>query len=95
MLEIVRENEAHSIWAMWRAGGRPFLCWYVNLQAPIRRAPNGIVTRDHALDIVVAPDGQWRWKDEDHLARMEELGWMTPGEAAGVRAEGERVPPAV
>lgn len=35
--KILREGEAHSIWAMWGAGEVPFLCWYVNLQAPLRR----------------------------------------------------------
>ena len=91
VLELIPTGRAHSIWAMWQAGGGPFLCWYVNLQAPMRRLDDGIVTWDQALDIVVRPDGEWHWKDEDHLLRMQEFGWMTASEAAEVRAEGERV----
>ncbi len=46
---------------------------------------------DQQLDIVVGPDLAWRWKDEDHLKRSVELGWITPDEASGVWREGERV----
>jgi hypothetical protein len=31
-------------------------------------------TTDRALDVVVGPDGRWRWKDEDDFARAIELG---------------------
>ena len=65
--------------------------WYVNLQAPYVRSRLGFDTRDHQLDIVVAPEGTWRWKDEDHLALGTRLGVFTPEEAAEIRAEGEHV----
>ena len=46
---------------------------------------------DRTLDIVVTPDLQWRWKDEDQFQRIQDLGWVTREEAAVIRAEGERV----
>jgi hypothetical protein len=46
---------------------------------------------DHALDIVVEPDGAWHWRDEDDFAETQRLGVFTTEEAAAVRAEGERV----
>lgn len=70
----------------WEFGG-----WYVNLQEPLRRTPTGFTTEDHYLDILVAPDLTWRWKDEDELAWAVERGRVTPAKAAAIRAEGERV----
>jgi predicted RNA-binding protein associated with RNAse of E/G family len=63
----------------------------VQLQRPIVETPAGIETMDHALDIFVATDGTWQWKDEDDFCEAQALGVLSPGEAAEVRAEGERV----
>jgi len=65
--------------------------WYVNLQAPVVIRRNRFDTTDLALDVVVDPDGTWRWKDEDELERLVELGGVSERQAAEVRAEGERV----
>jgi predicted RNA-binding protein associated with RNAse of E/G family len=46
---------------------------------------------DHALDVVIEPDGKWHWKDEDDFVEAQRLGVFTPEEAAAVRREGERV----
>lgn len=85
---------AHSVWLFFTDGR--FSSWYVNLEEPGTRWHDGTVagidTVDYDLDIVVAPDRTWRWKDEDefadHLAHPD-VYWV-PDEAA-VRAEGERV----
>lgn len=90
-LILIEPRAAHAVSLFWREGGGPFLCWYVDMQAPFRRAGGGIVTFDHILDIVAGPDLRWRMKDEDQLARAVELGWMTAEAAADVSAEGERV----
>ena len=91
VLIICGVNDSHAVWAMWKAGGGRFLGWYVNLQDKFRRVADGIVTWDRSLDIQVTPDLQWNWKDEDHFARIQALGWITSDEAASIRAEGERV----
>ena len=41
------------------------------------------------LDIVVEPNRQWRWKDEDELALAIERGRLTVEQAQEVRREGE------
>jgi hypothetical protein len=90
-LIILDPNAGHAISLFWAQGGGPFLCWYIDMQVPFRRAGGGIVTWDQTLDIVAAPSLQWRWKDQDQLDRAQALGWMTAEEAGRVRAEGERV----
>ena len=65
--------------------------WYLNLQAPVGVSGWFVDTTDWALDVVVDPDGTWRWKDEDELAEAIELGVFDADGAARVRAEGERV----
>jgi hypothetical protein len=90
-LIIMEVGVAHAVSLFWREGGGAFVCWYVDMQTPFRRAGGGIVTWDQALDVVVSPDLQWAWKDEDHLARMMELGWATEDEVRAIREEGARV----
>jgi hypothetical protein len=68
-----------------------FKCYYVNLQAPGRRTPIGLDSLDQVLDVVIQPDGSWRWKDEDELAFAVGLGVFSPDEAAQIRREGELV----
>ncbi len=90
-LRTTRFGAAHSVDHYRDAPTGTFLCWYVNLQEPLRPSPIGFDTRDQALDVVIDPDGTWSWKDEDHLAAAVERGRFTCGEAAAVRAEAERV----
>jgi hypothetical protein len=90
-LRLLRPGAAHGLYLFWSERDWAFEGWYVDLQAPFRRTPAAFDTRDHALDVVVAPDGAWRWKDEDHLELAVTVGAFTPDEAAEIRAEGERV----
>ena len=90
-LTIATPGTSHAVSLLFHGGGGPFICWYVDLQEPFRRVPGGVVICDQALDIVIGPDRQWRWKDEDHLARMIELGWITAGRGRELYKEGEAV----
>lgn len=90
-LTIAVPGASHAVSLMFHGGGGPFICWYIDLQEPLRRVAGGIVTCDQALDIIVGPDRQWRWKDEDHLARMVELGWIGEDRARALYDEGEAV----
>jgi hypothetical protein len=90
VLQLVRPGAAHTVEVRWREDWT-FLDWYVNLQAPLRRTALGFDTTDWALDVVVSPAGEWRWKDEDDFAEAVELGVFDGVGAAAVRAEGERV----
>jgi predicted RNA-binding protein associated with RNAse of E/G family len=84
-------NAAHAIGHFWNEASNQFLGYYINLQAPLRRTSVGFDSCDHVLDIVIAPDGSWRWKDEDEFEEAIQVGLFSPAEAADVRAEGERV----
>ncbi len=90
-LTILTPGAAHAVTAMFHGGAGPFICWYVDMQEPFRRVPDGVVTCDQELDIVIGEDRRWRWKDEDHLARSVELGWYTQAQADAIRREGEGV----
>jgi uncharacterized protein len=89
VLMLRRPGTRHSLWLFWNPGW-DFRGWYVNLE-DWWRTVGGIDAYDHQLDVWVYPDGSWAWKDEDHLAESIERGIFTPGEAADIRAEGERV----
>jgi hypothetical protein len=86
---------AYSIWFFFAPDGT-FQEWYVNLEEAAVRWDDGhlagVDTVDQDLDIVVAPDRSWRWKDEAefdaHLAHPE-VYWVPNPD--GVRAEGERL----
>jgi uncharacterized protein len=90
-LIIMPVGAAHAVSLFWAEGGGGFLCWYVDLQEPFRRAAGGVVTWDQSLDIVVGPDFQWSWKDQDHLARLPSLGLASEDETIAIREEGERI----
>jgi predicted RNA-binding protein associated with RNAse of E/G family len=62
----------------------PLTCWYVNFERPPSWRPDGWDTLDLALDLVVDPDGGWRWKDEDEYAHCRRLGLVTDAEHAAV-----------
>jgi Protein of unknown function (DUF402) len=88
VLQLQRPGDAHAV---WHGEGPELDGWYVNVQEPFRRTARGIDTMDSELDIVVAPDGTWRWKDVEKLAEWEARGRFTAEEVAAVRAEGERI----
>ncbi|MFC7547633.1 DUF402 domain-containing protein [Plantactinospora sp. GCM10030261] len=95
ILMFLPTGAAHSVWWWFHDDGR-FANWYVNLEEPGVRWDDGSVAGvdavDQDLDIVVAPDRTWRWKDEDEFVErlaFPEHYWVT--DEAAVRAEGERV----
>jgi hypothetical protein len=89
-LDVAPYGRAYMIKHFWHEGGS-FRGWYVNLQAPLRRALLGFDSTDHQLDLWIEPDGAVTWKDEDHLEQAVELGLFTAEAAAAVRTEAERV----
>jgi hypothetical protein len=90
LLMLHERGASHSIWPRWDERG-DFGGWYVNLEDPWRKSRLGFDTTDHALDIVVAPDRSWRWKDDDDLQEGVEVGLYTARQASAIRSEGERV----
>ena len=90
VLWLVRCEETHMVGLLWDERWQ-FRCWYVNLQAPLTETPLGFDSVDWALDVVIAPDGPWAWKDEDDFAEAQALGVLDRAAASAIRAEGERV----
>ena len=48
--------------------------WYVNFERPYRRTAIGFDTCDLLVDLVIEPDGTYRWKDEDEYQQGRRLG---------------------
>ena len=94
MLMLTRPHAEHAFWAFYGDDGA-LAAWYVNLQAPLRRTRLGFDSEDHVLDITIAPDLSWSWKDEDELAEAVRIGRFSAAEAAKIRREGERVVAAI
>ena len=92
VLSLTQPGCAHTVDLMWEAVQDNLVCWYVNLQEPLRRTKVGFDTMDQQLDIVISPDkSKWQWKDEDEFAEAVEIGVFSKEEAAAIRAEGEYV----
>ena len=88
---LQRPGEMYAVWVFWVGGGRSFDCWYLNIQVPVRRTPQGYDTQDLELDIVLRADGTWKLKDDDVLEQRIAEGRFTPEQVAAVRAEGRRI----
>ena len=91
VLMLQRPGDAHAVWVFWHGPEREFQGWYINLQEPFRRTPLGYDTQDLELDIVVALDGTWRWKDDDVLEERIREGRYTHEQVEETWAEGRRV----
>ena len=88
VLRIMYPGDPYSIWVMWDSESGQHRCWYVNIEAPFRRIKIGFETTDYELDGVISPGFEWRWKDQDKLAEIVQLGVFTPEFAAQVREMG-------
>lgn len=83
-LAFMRAGDWHAVWVSWREDGGGW-GWYINLQRPFHRTAWGLQTMDLMLDIIVAPDRRWRWKDEDEFDALIAAGLIDAAEAARVR----------
>jgi hypothetical protein len=89
VLQLHRPGDGYSVWGFFRTGRRDG--WYVNFQRPFTRRPAGIDTLDHGVDIVLAADGRWSWKDREDVADQVATGRLTAAEATLVWQEADRV----
>ncbi|MGD9891036.1 MAG: DUF402 domain-containing protein [Dehalococcoidia bacterium] len=88
VLTLTPPNAYHSIWLFWDRDWN-LTTWYVNLQPPLRRTPQGVVVGDYLLDLVATPDLQWSWKDEDEFEAVCAEGVFTDGEQRTIREAGQ------
>jgi len=86
VLRLMYPGRTYSIWLFWEGDPRRFTTYYVNFEEPFRRTPIGFDTNDHTLDIMVAPDFSWRWKDEDDFEALIANGNFSADFGAEVRA---------
>ena len=91
VLQILSAVEPFSTWVFWDGEKRDLDAWYINLQEPFTRTPEGIDSQDLELDFVVAPDGSWHKKDDDLLDVWIEKGRWTIDEVARIREIGARL----
>jgi predicted RNA-binding protein associated with RNAse of E/G family len=91
-LRLMLPERHHSVLLFWDGLGsdRRFTKYFVNMEEPFRRTPVGIDTQDHTIDVDVAPNLAWRWRDEEELRNHVKYGFYTEALAAAARAEGER-----
>jgi predicted RNA-binding protein associated with RNAse of E/G family len=90
-LRLMFPGRSHSVSLSWavESDARALLKYFVNMEEPFRRTAVGFDTQDHTLDIEVAPDLTWRWRDEHELANHVAEGFYTAELAAAARSEGE------
>jgi hypothetical protein len=69
----------------------PFFGWKVDLTSPFVRTAVGVDVFDDVLDIVIAADRRYYWRDEEEMAGLVAAGLYTEGEAAELRGVGEAV----
>ena len=62
----------------------------MNFEQPLRRTPIGFDTFDQKLDLIVMPDGAYRWKDEDELEQAAALGLLDARRGPGGGSAGAR-----
>jgi len=93
VLQLRRDGDPYSVWKSFSDG--VFTHWYLNVEAPIVRRPDGaggggFDTDDHGIDIVVPADGSpWRWKDVDDPEAMAAAGRITTAEAQQIHADAD------
>ena len=90
VLMLRRPDDWYSVWKFFGAGSA-FLSWYVNFETPVVRTADGVEVNDLQLDLVIAPDGTWRWKDVEHLAPSLASGRITQDELLATLAAAAEV----
>lgn len=85
LISISPPGAWYSIWLIWNSNWE-FRTWYVNFQSAYRRTARGIIVEDLTLDLKVAPDLSWSWKDEDEYAEMVRRGVISTSQANAIES---------
>ncbi|MEU6643824.1 DUF402 domain-containing protein [Saccharomonospora sp. NPDC046836] len=88
-LRLITEDTWSSVWWFFDAAGA-FTGWYVNLEIPLGRDRLGPRRIDGVLDLVVDPDRNWSWDDEDEAEEAMRVGRLTAEQLDRLRVEGRR-----
>jgi predicted RNA-binding protein associated with RNAse of E/G family len=91
-LRLMFPGRGHSVLLFWDHDDsiRRFSRYFVNMEEPFRRTAVGVDTQDHTLDVDVAPDLSWTWRDTEQLAEHVKHGFYTESLANDVWDEARR-----
>lgn len=81
--------EEGAVWVprlFWDASSGEFLGYYVDFVRPTVFGSWTIDTSDLELDVLVGPDGAWKYKDEDSYQVLRDLGWISDADHESVEA---------
>ena len=92
---VLQPDQWWSVRLFWNEDGSRFLGYYVDFVRPIERDGDFVNTLDLALDITVAPDMSWQWKDEDHVPLLRALGWLEAADEDGIAGAKDEVVAAI
>ncbi len=83
---IVVVCEEGAPWTLWLFFEQPGVLghWYVNFEEYLGRSRVAYDSVDHKLDLIVRPNGELVWKDEDELEQAGALGLV---DVAAVRRD--------
>lgn len=84
ILAVFQPDTMYSVWFFESESGLHD-SYYINIEAPLVRTDTGIETSDLVLDVVVAADRSYRYKDEDELAFAHQAGLFSDGDVATIR----------
>jgi hypothetical protein len=91
VLMLHRPDDAYAVWVFRAPVTLAFRGWYVNMQEPFRRRPDGYDTQDLELDLWLPAGGGLEWKDDDVLEQRVAEGRFTREQIEATRAEARRV----
>lgn len=83
-LILLQPEAFYAVIYMWEHATNRFLGYYVNFQLPFQRSACGVDTFDLELDIVIAPNFSWRWKDTEEYQEGIRLGLLRPDWVQGI-----------
>lgn len=85
-LILLKPGEFFATYYLWEDATDLFKCYYINFQLPFRRSLCGFDAFDLELDLVIAPDYTWEWKDSAEYQRGIEQGLLLPEWVEGIEA---------
>jgi protein associated with RNAse G/E len=73
------------------ADNAEFVGWYVNFELPSTPTADGLESKDLVLDLMIAPDRNWEWKDQADFDTAIDQGILSPDLRPHLIAEADRI----
>jgi len=86
LLLLLEPDQFYSTMYFWNHTSNEFLCYYINFQVPFERRHNSVDTLDLDLDLIIAPDFTFEWKDEDDYRQAIEHEIIFPEWVGGIES---------